>query len=271
MSKRKLWSLLLMSPIIVFIISCLVVISLSITLPQLKINNVFGLIIVAWLVVLSILVWRPLWIVKILNSNSKWTFSIWDINRFSRGEAKKKFWMFFLFALTYLVVNIVLWEILDPNSKNLTVARIGGLISLLVSTVFWVGVTNISLIVVSWGKLKYLDLFNKLKYFFNFLWAYVLYILMVVGWSILFIVPGIYRAIRFSFYPYLIIEKWYNPIKALKESRKITKGKFRDIFSYTLLFGFVNLLWALCLLVGLLWTVPMTKIAQAKMYKELSE
>jgi hypothetical protein len=270
MSKRKVWVLLLMLPIIVFILSCLVAVLLSMLIPNFKSYSVFVLEVIVGLVILSILVWLPWGIVKILHSDRKWTFSIWDINRFSRAESKKKFWMFILFILTYLIVNFLLWKLFDTNSTD-PIANLWWLISFLVSTVFSIWVTNIGLLVVWWHKLKYLDLFNKIKYFFHFLAAYVIYILIGIWWFILLIVPGIYRLTRFSFYQYLILDKKYGPIKALKESWKMTKGKFRDVFAYTMLLCLINVLWALCLIVWLLRTFPMTIVAKAKMYKELSK
>lgn len=269
MSKRKLGSLFLMSPIIVFILLCIILVILVGLMPSIKEHSITILIVVFSLVLLSFLVWLPLGIVKIVNS--KWFFSIWEINRFSRGEAKKKFWMFFLFILTYLVINIVLWEVLDPDSKDPIISGVWWVVSLLVSIFFTLGVTNVSLIVVKWHKLRYVDLFNKIKYFVHFLVSYILYILIIVWGFILFIVPGVYRATRFSFYQYFIIDKKYGPVKALKASRAVTKGKFRDVFSYTLLLWLINILWFMCLLVGMLWTLPMTMVAKAKMYEELSK
>lgn len=269
MSKRKLGSLFLLSPIIVFILLCIVVVILVSLMPSIKEHSITILIIFFSVVLLFFLVWLPLGIVKILNS--KWSFSIWDINRFSRGETKKRFWMFFLFIITYLAINIVLWEVLDPDSKDPMISGIWWVVSLLVSTFFTLGVTNVSLIVVKWDRLKYSDLFNKIRYFAHFLASYILYILIIVWGFVLFIVPGVYRATRFSFYQYLIIDKKYGPVKALKASRSLTKGKFRDVFSYTLVLWLINILWFMCLVVGIFWTIPMTMIAKAKMYEELSK
>jgi len=269
MSKRKVWVLFLMIPTILFILEFIVGLLLSMFVPSIKTNITMVLIIFWSLLVLSVLAFLPLGIVKTVNS--EWAFSMWEINRFSRAETKKKFWMFILFILTYLAINIVLWQVLDPESKDPIISWLWGIVSLCFSVFFTLSITNVSLVVANWDKLKYSDLFNKIKYFFHFLASYVLYVLIVLWGFILFIIPGIYRATRFSFYWYLIIEKNYSPIKALKESRAITKWKFRDVFSYNLILWFINVLGMLCLFVWLLWTVPMTMIAKAKMYKELSK
>lgn len=271
MSKRKLGSLFLMSPIIVFLLSVLITVILSILFPSIVIYQILILKIVAGLLLISIIVWLPLGIIKIVNSGTKSGFSISKINRFSRWETKKKFWMFVLFFLTYIWVQIVLSFFLDDKSNSQIVLAIANVFGMIAWIVFFVWFANISLTVADEKKLAYSALFEKINYFFHFLVTYVLYILIVIGWTILFIVPWIYRGVRFSFYQYLIIEEGYTPIKALKESRKITKGKFRDVFAYTLVLGLINLLWMLCLFIGLLWTIPMTMIAQAKMYKALSK
>ena len=266
MSKRKLWALMLISPVIIFLLYVVIII-----FSQWKIYNRLPLHIGLWLVGLFTIIFWAIGFIKILNSNSKLTFSIWDINRFSRDETKKRFLILFYFMMTYVWIQIVLSYFLDEKTNSQIVVSIANGISMITWIIFMIGFTNISLIVVNQKKLKYISLFNKIKYFFHFWCAYIIYLLIIIGWIILFVLPWIYRAIRFSFYPYLIIEKWYTSIRSLRESRRITKSRFRDIFSYILLLGFINVLWFLCLFIGLLWTVPMTKIAQAKMYKALSE
>lgn len=274
MFKRKLGSLSLLSFILVallaivsYLLFSLIVMWFWLDTNPIVVQKAFLWVFVC-LFAISILWWIPFGIVKILNS--KWAFSIWEINRFSRAEAKKKFWLFFLFILTYLAINILLGEVLDPDSKNPVISNIWGVVSLLVSVLFTLWITNISLIVVWWEKLKYSDLFNKIKYFWYFLVSYIIYIIIVVWGFVLFIVPGIYRATRFSFYQYFILDKKYSPKEALKASRAITKGKFRDVFSYTLILWLINILWFMCFMVWLLWTFPMTMVARAKMYKVLT-
>ena len=83
------------------------------------------------------------------------------------------------------------------------------------------------------------------------------------------IIPGIIWAIKFQFYDYLIIDKKLGPIEALKKSAVITKGAKGNLFVFGLLLGGINLLGAICLLIGLFAAIPTTLVAKAFVYRKL--
>lgn len=83
---------------------------------------------------------------------------------------------------------------------------------------------------------------------------------------ILLIVPGIIIVLMFQMYAYLVVDKGLGPIAALKRSRVITKGSRWRLFVLGFLIVLVNLGGLLCLVVGLLVTIPLTAIASARVY-----
>ena len=83
------------------------------------------------------------------------------------------------------------------------------------------------------------------------------------------IIPGIIWGIKFQFFSYFIVDKGLGPIEALKRSSTITKGAKWDLFLFGLLVWLINLLGALCLLVGLFATIPTTGVAMAFVYHKL--
>lgn len=97
----------------------------------------------------------------------------------------------------------------------------------------------------------------------------IIWICVLFG-LILLIIPGIYFALRFSFYAYAIMDKDLGPIDALSYSWKITKGHAWDLFVFNLYFGLWNMVGFFCLGIGLAWTLTMQSIASAKLYLELS-
>ncbi len=129
---------------------------------------------------------------------------------------------------------------------------------------------RISLRVSTEGKGSFSDLIPNARMLLNYVAGTVLYHLIVLGGCLLVIVPGIIWALKFQFYGYLIVDKRLGPVAALKESGRITDGVKEDLFLLCLLVGLINLLGALCLVIGLLATVPIGFVATALVYRRLA-
>lgn len=151
-----------------------------------------------------------------------------------------------------------------------------GAVSALVTIVFWpfqvavsLGWLKIGLNFVDGKGSTVNDLFIYWRYFFKYLIAGLVYALIVAGGLILLIVPGIIWAVKFQFWPYLLVDKNLGPIEAIKASGKITQGAKWNLFLFGWLLFFVNLLGVLALLIGLLVTIPVTMLASAFVYRQL--
>ena len=86
---------------------------------------------------------------------------------------------------------------------------------------------------------------------------------------ILLIIPGIIWGIKFQFFSCFIVDKGVGPIEALKRSSVITKDAKWDLFLFNLLLILINLLGAICLLIGLFVTIPTTMVDWAFVYRRL--
>jgi len=78
-------------------------------------------------------------------------------------------------------------------------------------------------------------------------------------------------AVRLQFYPYFIVEEGVGLIAAAQKSWDLTKGETWHLFLFSLSLIGVQLLGALALLVGLVFAIPTTWVARAKVYRELRE
>ncbi|MEI6022635.1 MAG: hypothetical protein WCQ32_02225 [bacterium] len=130
-----------------------------------------------------------------------------------------------------------------------------------------------SLSYVKKGSFSFEEAFEGVtfKHFIYFICTLLLIGLSIVGGLILLIVPGIIFAIRLMFAMYISVEKQIKPMAALKESKRITKGYRWKIFWFCCLMGLINILGFLCLFVGILYTIPLSKISTTLLYKKLSE
>jgi hypothetical protein len=89
--------------------------------------------------------------------------------------------------------------------------------------------------------------------------------------TFLLILGFIYLNLRVSFSTYYIIDKNLGPIKSLKVSWKITKGRVLELFLFNLVTTGINILGLLAFGIGLFLTVPLTDVASIKFYQELEK
>ena len=197
------------------------------------------------------------------------------MQKFSKGEAirfgwetvKSNFWLFIGVLIVTGLINGVPGAVSDAIDVPLLVVLIA-LASFVVNMVVSIGLIRFSLRFCDNEKGKFSDLFAHFNLFFKYFFASILYGLIILGGTMLLVIPGIIWAIKFQFYGYLIVEG-SGPIEALKKSWAITAGSKWNLFLFGLLLGLVNLLGLICLFIGLLVTIPITMVAIASVYRKL--
>ena len=113
------------------------------------------------------------------------------------------------------------------------------------------------------------DLINEYPRFWDFLLGSILYALIVIGGLILLIIPGIYWAIKYHFYGYLIIDQGMGPMDAIKKSGELTDGvKWNLLVFWLATFG-IFILGFLACCVGVLFAIPVIMVAVAYVYRTL--
>lgn len=86
----------------------------------------------------------------------------------------------------------------------------------------------------------------------NYMAATVIYFLIVFAGIILFIIPGIYLAVRMYLYPNVIVVDKKGPIESLKRSWKVTKNKWWLTFGIGLVIGLATLVVVMPIFMGLI-------------------
>ncbi len=202
-------------------------------------------------------------------------------HKFSRQEAlsfgwqtmKKKFWFLVGVLLFSGVLYIVPSAIADlAKKRSLTaVSVIFNIIYIILAYIVQMGMMGISLKLCDGQPAKVSDLFAYVNKFLKYIAASILYGLIVLGGTILLIVPGIIWGIQFGFYGYAIVDKDIGPVNALKQSSRMTYNAKWDLAIFGLLVFLINLLGILCLLLGLFATLPATMIASAFVFRQLEK
>ena len=132
-----------------------------------------------------------------------------------------------------------------------------------------IGFSKMQLDIYDRGDSKFDVLFSRFGAILRYLVATWLYAMMVVVGLGFFVIPGIYLALRYFFYPYAIAEN-KGIIESLKISAKLTCGSKLKILALIFLTGIVNSLGAAAFGLGLLITIPATGLAFAFAYRVMS-
>lgn len=187
----------------------------------------------------------------------------------SRTLTKKNVWKYILGLLLIVLVQGIQNGLTQPDQP--TTIAIAIVFFLLMILYLWLefGLRAMSLSLVQEKNIRATDVFVSPKKFFPYFVAYLMIWIATVLGTILFIIPGIIIWLRLNMVPFLILEKKIGPWTAIKESRKLTKGKISNLFALQILCGGINILGILAIWLGLFWTLPLFYIANAVFYKKL--
>lgn len=197
-------------------------------------------------------------------------FSKKEAIKFGFKTAKENILFFIgLFIIWVLIISIssVIQGSLNAN-RQYFIGLLFNLFTWVVDSVLSLGIVSIMLKFVDGKKPEFKDLYYTTK-LFNFMLASIIKGFIVVIGFLLFIVPGIIFSIKLQFYEYYIVDKKMDAVDSLKASWEITKGVKWNLFLLGILLGLINILGLLCLIVGLLITVPLTMVANAWVYRKL--
>jgi hypothetical protein len=191
---------------------------------------------------------------------------------FGWRKTKEHFWFFVGIAAIIIgvsgIFSIISQDLQDSGQGALS--ALVSIISYIIQTIFGIGATAISLKAYAGEPMRFKDLISHTDVFWKYLGSSLLYAIIVAVGFVLLIVPGFIFMIANLFYPYLVYEKKMRPLEALRESRRITKGSRNKLFVFWLATLGINILGALVVGVGLLFTVPLTLLAYAHAYKQLA-
>ncbi len=183
-------------------------------------------------------------------------------------------WLFVTAVLVLLAISIgiglveeLLSTIFGRTEMELLIVAESIVTSMLIST----GMTFFFLKAhdaVATTKLR--DLWNPGP-FWRYLGVSILGGIAIMLGLMLLIVPGIIVAIAFSFAGILVVEKGLEPIEALKESMRLTKGHRFALFKLGLSIIGLNILGLLALVVGVFVSISVTQLAFVHAYRTLSK
>jgi uncharacterized membrane protein len=199
-------------------------------------------------------------------------FNISDAVKFGWETMKKNIWFFIaLLIIAFLIKSIPGAIAQYAGSEFPFISYALMLMGWLLGFIVEMGLVKISLQFCDGIKGKLDDLLSSLDILLPFIAASIIYTMIIFAGMLLLVVPGIIWGIKFSLYPYFIVEKKLGPINALKASSRATMGAKWDLLLFGLLLGLINIAGFFVFLVGLFATIPTSMVACAYVYRRLTE
>src|SRR5699024_6771037 len=140
---------------------------------------------------------------------------------------------------------------------------------IVVQTFMTLGFIKIMLRLVDDQYAEVKDLFNSFRPFLSYFAAYFIYIIAVAIGLMLFVIPGIYIAIRFMFYPYYLLTGTSTSFLALRQSFELTRGLEWDIFRFGFTALALNIIVTFSFDIALIITFLLTTMHTTSLYQSL--
>lgn len=121
------------------------------------------------------------------------------------------------------------------------------------------------------GEFDVKDTFSTFDNYLNVVLANLLVSAIIGIGFILLVVPGVILACRLAFVRYLVMDKKMEPVEAVEESWRMTRGHANSIFFMGLLAFGIVIAGAICFGVGIIPAYMWVRCAFASMYFAVSE
>ncbi|HXS10216.1 MAG TPA: hypothetical protein VN852_09535 [Candidatus Krumholzibacteria bacterium] len=179
----------------------------------------------------------------------------------------------FAFILLTLVVAAIVPSIIEWGGEH--VFHHDGqvflikVISCLVSATFGLGLSKIYLRFRDGEKPIFENLFDGVARAHIWFASTLIATVAILMGLVLLIVPGIIMMLRLWMVGFVLVDERTGPIDAIQRSWDITRGHTMDLLVFFIALLGLNILGAVCLLVGLFVTIPISGLAMAYVYREL--
>lgn len=195
-------------------------------------------------------------------------FSISEALKFGWNSLKQNFWFFVLIMVIAAVVSRSPAILVNKENTGIAAGMVG-LIAILLQLLVNLGLNKIALMLHSGAKPTWKELFIQYPLLLKYLGASIIYGVAVAIGLVLLVVPGIYLAIKYAFFGFVMVDKNTGIMESLKTSAKMTDGVKWELLGFGVVMCIINILGALALMIGLFITVPITLMASVYVYRKL--
>ncbi len=172
---------------------------------------------------------------------------------------------------TFVLIMVARGVLTLMAGHSLLLQLVVAVLALCGEVVVGVGITSLSLAIVDGKGFVYRDLFLPLGVVVRYVAANLLVGVIVILGLILLVIPGLYAITRFCMVRYAALEEGGDAFAVLARSSRLTDGIKWRLLGFLLVLVGINILGALVFLVGLVVSVPLSMLAFAHLYREVTK
>ncbi len=195
-------------------------------------------------------------------------FSIIKTIKYGLLSVRENWIVFISFGTSVVLFSVIFFFVIEPilNASNLL-----GTFLILISMILFLFLLTAFLysgiLIHNQNQIDKKIIFSIYPYFPEFLILLFGYFTIVFIGFIFLVTPGIFLAVRFSFFSIEALKKKELSLAPFETSWKMTKGYFFDLLFFYLAIFLLNLIGFLIFGVGMILTLPVSLISFLEVYK----
>ena len=154
----------------------------------------------------------------------------------------------------------------DPKEKLISFQFLSQGLQMFVTMPLWAGMAMLGIKLAVRAPVEATEILAYFKKVLPLIGTMLLmYLLIAIGFFLL-ILPGIYLSVAYFMAIPLVVEKNLGPWQALEASRKAITHHWFKLFGLYFVFGLIFLLSMIPLLIGMIWTIPISMLMMGIVY-----
>lgn len=197
-------------------------------------------------------------------------FTVSEVFRTSWKQAKSQIWVLAGLLIGYIIISFTLSMFAIPVQSSKVGLVAVNLVSAVISILFTLGYMKNLFQTLDGIEPQFSAYGQQSRKIFTYFFASLLMTLLVAIGLCLFILPGIYVALRLQFYQAFIVEEDAGIVDSLKRSWKITEGQVLPLLLLTLAMCGIILVGAILFMVGVLFAIPVVYMMYCETFRKLN-
>jgi uncharacterized membrane protein len=195
-----------------------------------------------------------------------------EILKFSWEKLLKQFWLLVGLGIGFTIIFSLLsiFSLPKPGEAMKISSIIVGVLSYVFLLIFTMGYIKNCFQTIDGEEPQFSAYGQVSRKFFTFLFATIIYSIVVFIGLILLILPGIYLIVRLHYYTAAIVDENAGIIDSLKRSWQITRGQVLPVFVIMVIITVLSFVGMLALIVGIFVVMPLTMLIDCTTFRRLT-
>jgi len=174
-----------------------------------------------------------------------------------------------IYSLIVIAMALLVGGLGALTDNSIFIAIVGELIYAWITLPVAMGLFAISLDRVAGGEVSNDRLFLFFPQATRLVVTTVLMTLLIFMGYVLLIIPGLYLSVAYLFVLPLLVQRELGMLDALEVSRKAITHRWFTVLGILLVLALINVIGAIPLGIGLIWSIPWTMLAMGVMYQRI--